>query len=72
MENPHDEQQMVLIRRVIHNVRKLNEVMEELNGRLADINESNREIATVSSIWSNYSRNALFHLETTGALADPK
>ncbi|RKP05509.1 DASH complex subunit dad4 [Thamnocephalis sphaerospora] len=71
MENPHEEQQSALIRRVIHNVKKLNEVLEELNDRMKDINECNRDIVTLSKIWGNYSRNVMFNLETTDALQEP-
>ncbi|KAI9591751.1 hypothetical protein BDF19DRAFT_389147 [Syncephalis fuscata] len=71
MENPHEQQQSALIRRVIHNVKKLNEVLEELNDRMKDVNEHNQDIVTLSKIWSNYSRNVLFNLETTDSLQAP-
>ncbi|CAG8554806.1 10960_t:CDS:2 [Dentiscutata heterogama] len=62
VENPHEEQQKTLLNRIVSNVKKLNDVLEEMNGRIQEINEYNRDIVILSQFWTNYNRNATFNL----------
>ncbi|RHZ64112.1 hypothetical protein Glove_326g187 [Diversispora epigaea] len=71
MENPHEEQQKMLLGRIVSNVKKLNEVLEDMNSRIQEINEYNRDIVILSQFWSNYSRNATFNLESMQKLMEP-
>jgi len=71
MENPHEEQQNALISRIVLNVSKLNDALEQLNERLEEINEHNKDITIISRMWSNYNRSVLVHLDSTQSLAEP-
>ncbi|CAI2177947.1 5401_t:CDS:2 [Funneliformis geosporum] len=70
MENPHEEQQRMLLVRIVKNVEKLNDVLEDMNSRIQEINEYNRDIVILSQFWSNYNRNVTFNLESMQKLAD--
>ncbi|RIA94960.1 DASH complex subunit Dad4 [Glomus cerebriforme] len=72
MENPHEEQQRMLLGRIVNNVKKLNDVLEDMNSRIQEINEYNRDVVILSQFWSNYNRNVTFNLENMQKLADPK
>jgi len=71
MQNPYEEQQTVLLGRIIGNVEKLNEAMLELNRALAEINAHNSNITVVTDMWTHYTRNVLFNLESTESLRPP-
>ncbi|RIB28910.1 DASH complex subunit Dad4-domain-containing protein [Gigaspora rosea] len=62
VENPHEEQQKTLLNRIVSNVKKLNDVLEDMNSRIQEINEYNRDIVVLSQFWTNYNRNATFNL----------
>ncbi|CAG8838413.1 14489_t:CDS:2, partial [Gigaspora margarita] len=34
VENPHEEQQKTLLNRIVSNVKKLNDVLEDMNSRI--------------------------------------
>ncbi|CAG8718999.1 7199_t:CDS:2 [Cetraspora pellucida] len=51
--------------------KKLNDVLEDMNCRIMEINEYNRDIVVLSQFWANYSRNATFNLESMHKLRDP-
>ncbi|CAG8544270.1 13555_t:CDS:2 [Funneliformis caledonium] len=70
MENPHEEQQRMLLSRIVKNVEKLNDVLEDMNNRIQEINEYNRDIVILSQFWSNYNRSVTFNLESMQKLAN--
>ncbi|CAG8558283.1 11224_t:CDS:2 [Paraglomus occultum] len=71
MENPHEEQQNSLLSRIISNVQKLNDVLEDVNERMDEINQYNEKIGVLSQVWANYSRNVMFNLQSIKKLEDP-
>ncbi|GAA94277.1 uncharacterized protein L969DRAFT_20408 [Mixia osmundae IAM 14324] len=72
LDNPYEEQQTILLGRVIGNVEKLNDAMIELCTSLAEINTYNSNITALSDMWSHYQRNVEFNLRTTGTLEEPQ
>ncbi|KAL1918855.1 uncharacterized protein VTP21DRAFT_2877 [Calcarisporiella thermophila] len=71
MENPYEEQQNAILTRIVANVEKLNDVLDELNEQLEEMNGRNQDIAVVTQMWASYSKSALLMLESTGKLASP-
>ncbi|CAB4392422.1 uncharacterized protein OCT59_019804 [Rhizophagus irregularis] len=70
--NPHEEQQRMLLGRIVNNVKKLNDALEDMNNRIQEINEYNQDVVVLSKFWSNYNRNVTYNLENIQKLADPK
>ncbi|KAI5286161.1 DASH complex subunit dad4 [Ascosphaera acerosa] len=71
MESPHEQQQSLLLSRIVSNVEKLNEAVAVLNGSLQEINVENMNIELVAQMFRNYQSNVLFHLEATDELHEP-
>ncbi|KZZ90689.1 DASH complex, subunit Dad4 [Ascosphaera apis ARSEF 7405] len=65
MESPHEQQQSLLLSRIISNVEKLNEAVMVLNNSLQEVNVENMNIELVAQMFKNYQSNVLFHLEAT-------
>ncbi|RDW67317.1 DASH complex subunit DAD4 [Aspergillus mulundensis] len=63
MENPHEQQQTLLLSRIIENVQKLNEAVMEMNQRLQAANIQTMDVELVAQMFKNYQSNVLFHLE---------
>ncbi|KAJ1675713.1 hypothetical protein EV182_000726 [Spiromyces aspiralis] len=72
MKNPYEEQQTAILTRIINNVAKLNDTLQDLNTRLEEINELNTDLVAFSNIWQHYQRNAAIYLHSTSALQPPK
>ncbi|KAJ9088658.1 hypothetical protein DSO57_1020989 [Entomophthora muscae] len=68
MANPHEIQQEALLGRIASNVRKLNEVIEELNDKLNQLNATNEEISKFSNLWTAYHLNSMIHLDSRDIL----
>ncbi|KAL3433466.1 DASH complex subunit Dad4 [Aspergillus tetrazonus] len=71
MENPHEQQQTLLLSRIIENVQKLNEAVMEMNQRLQAANIQTMDVELVAQMFKNYQSNVLFHLEATDILKEP-
>ncbi|KAL1954513.1 hypothetical protein VTO42DRAFT_1073 [Malbranchea cinnamomea] len=71
MESPHEQQQSILLSRIISNVEKLNEAIMVLNRSLQEVNVQNMDVELVAQMFKNYQSNVLFHLEATEKLKDP-
>ncbi|CAO0789670.1 unnamed protein product [Mucor circinelloides] len=63
MENPHEQQQIALLSRIIANVSKLNKSMEDMNTKLESINKDNSDIALISDMWSAYNGSVRIHID---------
>ncbi|KAL4762461.1 DASH complex subunit DAD4 [Aspergillus foveolatus] len=70
-ENPHEQQQTLLLSRIIENVQKLNEAVMEMNQRLQAANIQTMDVELVAQMFKNYQSNVLFHLEATDNLKEP-
>ncbi|KAJ9602831.1 DASH complex subunit dad4 [Cladophialophora chaetospira] len=71
MESPHEQQQTLLLSRIITNIEKLNEAVMMMNRNLQEVNIQNMNVELVAQMFKNYQSNVLFHLEATGNLKDP-
>ncbi|EEH39133.2 hypothetical protein PAAG_01595 [Paracoccidioides lutzii Pb01] len=69
-ESPHEQQQSLLLSRIITNVEKLNEAIMVLNGNLQEVNVQNMNVELVAQMFKNYQSNVLFHLEATEELKE--
>ncbi|KIW11786.1 hypothetical protein PV08_09058 [Exophiala spinifera] len=70
-ESPHEQQQSLLLSRIITNIEKLNEAIAMMNRNLQEVNVQNMNIELVAQMFKNYQSNVLFHLEATENLKDP-
>ncbi|KAI8374413.1 DASH complex subunit dad4 [Radiomyces spectabilis] len=70
MENPHEQQQNALLGRIVLNVTKLNNSVNELNERLEELSKSNNDITTIAQMWAAYSASVQIHLETTKSFSE--
>ncbi|KIY03869.1 uncharacterized protein Z520_00560 [Fonsecaea multimorphosa CBS 102226] len=71
MESPHEQQQSLLLSRIITNIEKLNEAVMMMNRNLQDVNVQNMNVELVAQMFKNYQSNVLFHLEATDNLKGP-
>ncbi|OCT45041.1 DASH complex subunit dad4 [Cladophialophora carrionii] len=71
MESPHEQQQALLLSRIIANIEKLNEAVMMMNRNLQEVNIQNMNVELVAQMFKNYQSNVLFHLEATENLKDP-
>ncbi|KAI1624011.1 DASH complex subunit Dad4 [Exophiala viscosa] len=71
IESPHEQQQSLLLSRIITNIEKLNEAVAMMNKNLQDVNVQNMNVELVAQMFKNYQSNVLFHLEATENLKDP-
>ncbi|KAL2406411.1 hypothetical protein ABEF93_006314 [Exophiala dermatitidis] len=70
-ESPHEQQQSLLLSRIITNIEKLNEAVAMMNRNLQEVNVQNMNVELVAQMFKNYQSNVLFHLEATENLKDP-
>ncbi|PLN79653.1 DASH complex, subunit Dad4 [Aspergillus taichungensis] len=70
-ESPHEQQQALLLSRIINNIEKLNESIMVMNKSLQEVNVQNMNVELVAQMFKNYQSNVLFHLEGTESLKDP-
>ncbi|KAK5100891.1 DASH complex subunit dad4 [Exophiala xenobiotica] len=78
MESPHEQQQSLLLSRIITNIEKLNEAVMIMNKNLQvqlvdrysshtngqqEVNIQNMNVELVAQMFKNYQSNVLFHLE---------
>jgi len=71
MESPHEQQQTLLLSRIITNIEKLNEAVMMMNRNLQEVNIQNMNVELVAQMFKNYQSNVLFHLEATENLKEP-
>ncbi|EXJ55808.1 hypothetical protein A1O7_08738, partial [Cladophialophora yegresii CBS 114405] len=64
-ESPHEQQQTLLLSRIITNIEKLNEAVMMMNRNLQEVNIQNMNVELVAQMFKNYQSNVLFHLEGT-------
>lgn len=77
-ESPHEQQQSLLLSRIITNIEKLNEAVMIMNKNLQvqqidqctssinhqqEVNIQNMNVELVAQMFKNYQSNVLFHLE---------
>ncbi|CAK5265103.1 unnamed protein product [Mycena citricolor] len=67
MENPHAEQQAVLLGRILNNVSKCTETLKELNHSLENIARQNSQVKIAADLSMKYRRNVQYNLEATSA-----
>ncbi|KAG0303593.1 hypothetical protein BGZ98_006489 [Dissophora globulifera] len=70
--NPHQEQQAALLNRIALNVEKLNDAVEQLNDRLAKVNQENQSTVLIAQVWNSYSKSVHIMLEGLGGLQPPE
>lgn len=71
MESPHEQQQSLLLSRIITNIEKLNEAVMVMNKSLQEVNIQNMNVELVAQMFKNYQSNVLFHLEATDNVKEP-
>jgi DASH complex subunit DAD4 len=71
MENPQEQQQNVLLARVIKNVEKLSDGIAEVSVQLEQINRDNVELELLAQMWENYQRNTRMYLKAADNLKPP-
>ncbi|KAH9824684.1 hypothetical protein DFH28DRAFT_1063 [Melampsora americana] len=63
MQNPFEEQQTILLSRMIGNIEKLSEAMEELNNSLEEITKYNSKVFEFHQALEHYNLNVKYNLE---------
>ncbi|GAA5897137.1 hypothetical protein JCM8208_003738 [Rhodotorula glutinis] len=71
MNNPYEEEQELIIGRILGTVGKLNESMELLNDAVAKTNDQMQQTTEVSELWHAYMRNVQWNLTTHKTLHPP-
>ncbi|BGP40237.1 hypothetical protein JCM10450v2_004217 [Rhodotorula kratochvilovae] len=71
MNNPYEEEQEVIIARILGTVGKLNESMELLNQEVAQVNAFNAQTSEVAELWASYMRNVQWNLQSQKTLHPP-
>ncbi|BGP55637.1 hypothetical protein JCM8202_004898 [Rhodotorula sphaerocarpa] len=71
MNNPYEEEQVVIISRILGRVEKMNESMLELNRSIEQVNNYNASTAEVVELWSTYMRNVTWNLTAQNELHPP-
>ncbi|GAA5840155.1 hypothetical protein JCM9279_002295 [Rhodotorula babjevae] len=71
MNNPYEEEQEVIIGRILGTVGKLNESMELLNDAVARTNTQMQQTTEVSELWNAYMRNVQWNLTSQKTLHPP-
>ncbi|KAG7449239.1 uncharacterized protein BT62DRAFT_1002828 [Guyanagaster necrorhizus] len=65
MENPHAEQQAVLLERILKNSSKCTETISELNRCLEQILRANASVKIAADLTTKYRKNVQYNLEAT-------
>ncbi|KDQ55663.1 hypothetical protein JAAARDRAFT_133690, partial [Jaapia argillacea MUCL 33604] len=65
MENPHAEQQAVLIERITKNADKCTELILELNHCVEETIRANAHVKTAAALFAKYHKNVKYNLEAT-------
>lgn len=60
MENPHEEQQLLLLERIIKNVHLVNDALVEMTRSVSEINEFNKNVTIVGELWDGVSLHSRF------------
>ncbi|BGO91583.1 hypothetical protein NBRC10512_008029 [Rhodotorula toruloides] len=71
MNNPYEEEQQVVISRILGTVEKLNESMLELNRSIEQVNAYNASTAEIVELWTSYMRNVQWNLQSQKTLHPP-
>ncbi|GAA5822216.1 hypothetical protein JCM3770_005854 [Rhodotorula araucariae] len=71
MNNPYEEEQELIIARILGTVGKLNESMELLNQQVAHVNAFNAQTSEVAELWASYMRNVQWNLQSQQTLRPP-
>ncbi|KAI9489873.1 hypothetical protein BDB00DRAFT_840427 [Zychaea mexicana] len=64
MENPYEQTHNAILGRIIDNVARLSEAVENLNERLEEVNKENSDLAVVSQMFSSYWFSSQIYLQT--------
>ncbi|TKA56901.1 hypothetical protein B0A53_01302 [Rhodotorula sp. CCFEE 5036] len=71
MDDPYQEEQEIILSRIIGRVEKINESMLELNRSIEQVNGYNASVAEVTELWSTYMRNVTWNLKNQNELHPP-
>lgn len=66
MDNPHEQLQIEILRRISATVERLNEGAITLNRELEVANGYSRQVKLVGELCDKYHQSVQFHLEATG------
>ncbi|GAA5965379.1 hypothetical protein JCM3765_004877 [Sporobolomyces pararoseus] len=69
--NPYEEEQQVIISRILGTVEKLNESMLEANRAIEQVNAYNASTSEITELWVSYMRNVQWNLQSTKQMQDP-
>ncbi|GAA5940898.1 Dad4p [Sporobolomyces koalae] len=69
--NPYEEEQQVVISRILGTVEKLNESMLEANRAIEQVNAYNASTSEIVELWVSYMRNVQWNLQSTQQMQEP-
>ncbi|GAA6059050.1 hypothetical protein JCM10212_001275 [Sporobolomyces blumeae] len=69
--NPYEEEQQVVISRILGTVEKLNESMLEANRSIEQVNAYNASTSEIVELWVSYMRNVQWNLQSMQQLHEP-
>ncbi|GAA5986051.1 hypothetical protein JCM5350_005513 [Sporobolomyces pararoseus] len=69
--NPYEEEQQVIISRILGTVEKLNESMLEANRAIEQVNAYNASTSEITELWVSYMRNVQWNLQSTKQMQEP-
>jgi len=70
MENPHAERHAILLGRIVKNVEKCAEMIQELNFCAKEINQANEVVVQAAQLAVKYRKNVHYNLEASNLLRD--
>ncbi|KAI9246936.1 DASH complex subunit Dad4 [Phascolomyces articulosus] len=65
MENPYEQAQNALLGRIVQNVTRLSEAVDNLNERMEEVNKENSDLAVIGQMFSSYWFSSQMYLQTT-------
>ncbi|KZS98491.1 hypothetical protein SISNIDRAFT_448740 [Sistotremastrum niveocremeum HHB9708] len=72
MENPHAERQAIILGRIVKNVEKCTEMIQELNHCTKELVQANVRVAQAAELATKYRKNVLYNLEASGLVSNVK
>ena len=64
MENPHEVKQRRLVKRIIHSVGRLNEVLNQINGEMSTLKNYTEDIKCAHAVWQGYERKVNVYFDS--------
>ncbi|KAI8137694.1 DASH complex subunit Dad4, partial [Fennellomyces sp. T-0311] len=68
--DPYEKAQNALLIRIIDNVSKLSEAVDNLNERVEEANKENRDLSLFKQMFSSYYNSSQMYLQTTKSHSD--